>query len=142
MKNAFPSLQAYQAFENLLEPHLSQKSVFRHWQPEVEPDDNLGDIFVQAFPLLEEVEVWSLHDLNPPVDILTVNENTSSARSASTSFVSVRIIKRTILFVTIFIVHMNSILPELCIQQSSRLISTVHPQYSRPDLLQRMWNYS
>ncbi|KAF4623469.1 hypothetical protein D9613_001877 [Agrocybe pediades] len=89
LKSAFPSLRAYHAFESLLASQASSKSLCQPWRAEVEPDDDFGDVFVQSFPLLEEsVEPWSLHDFSTPVDFSNLNENTSSSRQASTSFVA------------------------------------------------------
>ncbi|KAF8973998.1 hypothetical protein BDZ97DRAFT_1647832 [Flammula alnicola] len=93
MRNVFPSLEAYYSFESLLEPTFNatkRKCLFRTWQPEISPDDELGDIFTQHYPLLESTlgEPWKLQALANTIDVSGAKENTCNSQLASVEFVS------------------------------------------------------
>lgn len=56
LKNAFPTPEAYYAFERLLQSSsesIENRLVLRAWEPVVSSDDDLADPFTQHFPMTE-----------------------------------------------------------------------------------------
>ncbi|KAJ3511187.1 hypothetical protein NLJ89_g4242 [Agrocybe chaxingu] len=91
MRNAFPSQEAFSAFESLFGTSSSSKAttVTRTWQAEVDPEDNFGDIFTQCYPLLNggAGEPWTLHELSDIHDVVSA-KNTFHSQGTSASFVA------------------------------------------------------
>ncbi|KDR85071.1 hypothetical protein GALMADRAFT_233681 [Galerina marginata CBS 339.88] len=92
MKNAFPSSHAYLSFESLFKTSDQTgngNTFFRNWQPEMPADDELGDIFIQYFPLLNSFgDAWTLHDLATSQSFSGAKANIHTSPLANVDFVA------------------------------------------------------
>ncbi|CAA7266517.1 unnamed protein product [Cyclocybe aegerita] len=91
MRNAFPSQEAFSAFESLFGTSSSSKAptVTRTWEAEVDPEDVFGDTFTQCYPLLNggTGEPWTLHELSDIHDAVSATD-TFNSQGTSASFVA------------------------------------------------------
>ncbi|KAF8912738.1 hypothetical protein CPB84DRAFT_1670522 [Gymnopilus junonius] len=86
MRSVFSSMDAYYSFESLFSPTGQAKTVLFNWRPEVAIDDEMGDIFTQSFPLLEQVagELWTLQEL-----VITQGaSNSSQSQQGNINFIA------------------------------------------------------
>lgn len=93
MKNAFPTLEAYNGFERLLQFSSESREnhpVFRVWEPLVSSDDDLADSFTQHFPATENIlrGAWLLQELEPIKEV-TYSKNANESQPALVTFVAV-----------------------------------------------------
>lgn len=93
MRNVFPSLDAFYAFESLLQPILQSSKgtcVTRPWHPVATSDADLGDIFSQHYPLLRSMEdAWTLQELAYATDTSGGKDKIYDSNIAKAEFVSV-----------------------------------------------------
>ncbi len=93
MRNVFPSLDAFYAFERHLQPtlHSPQSTcVTRSWVPVAASDADLGDIFPQHYPLLRSMEdTWTLQELAYATGTSGGKDKIYDSSIANAEFVSV-----------------------------------------------------
>jgi hypothetical protein len=129
MKNAFPTPEAYYAFERLLQfssESIENRQVPRAWEPMVSNDDDVVDHFTQHFPMTENTlgGAWSLQELDTVKEVTYAKGNTNDSRPALVNFVAVS----NFLFAVNQHLrsqhHFTSILLLHCIQRSLKRILT------------------
>lgn len=94
MKNAFPTAEAYYAFERLLQfssESRENRHVLRAWEPVISNDDNVIDHFTQHFPMTESTLEggWSPQELEAVNEVTYTKDDANSSRPALVNFVAV-----------------------------------------------------
>jgi pre-rRNA-processing protein IPI1 len=92
--SAFASQEAYEAFDELLQPFSqssSPSSSYRCWHPEIEPDTG-EENFSQRFDFATAAlgNQWTLQELSEVVNQSGTSADGDASRSAHSAFIAVR----------------------------------------------------
>ncbi|KAF5313058.1 hypothetical protein D9619_003241 [Psilocybe cf. subviscida] len=93
LKNAFPTPEAYYAFERLMQfssESIEKRPVLRAWEPVVSSDDDLADPFTQHFSMTDNITggAWPLFELDAVKDVACTKDNANDSRPALVNFVA------------------------------------------------------